>query len=253
MRVSPDGLVRARAPMTGLGVRFAPLVLEDGGLAVVAASRTLALVGSDLEVRRIRELPDGLALTPTRTSSGRWAVAAGAELVLVDPHTFEIARTLPLPGRAAASPAVAPDGTLWVATVDGALVRVRGELRMDSPVALGARLPEATTSERTTLAIAEDGDVLVVVPTRGLVRLAPDGTERWTWTSETPLVSAVSVDETGRAVVIDRVGHLSVIDAQASVEWTTMLGALPLGPAQVTPQGRVVVLTERSLVLLGPE
>lgn len=251
-RIAPDGAVRARAA-TGLGVRFAPLVSDDGSLAVVAASRTLAVVGSDLAVRRTRELPDGLALSPTQTARGHWAIAAGTELVIVGPERFEIEAVIALPGRAATPAAASPDGSLWVATVEGQLVRVRGETRITETLALGARLPEATTSDRAMLGVAPDGDVLVVVPARGLVRVAPEGTERWLWQSDTPLVGAISVDALGRAAVIDRIGHLSVIDAAGAVEWTLALESLPLGPVVVTGQGRVVVATERGVVILGPE
>ena len=250
-RIAADGSVRARASTT-LGVRFAPLVRDDGSLAVVAASRTLALVGSDLDVRATRELPDGLALSPTRTAHGRWAIAAGTELVIVEPSTLEIERVIALPGRAATPAASAPDGTLWIATVEGDLVRVRGETRIADTIALGARLPEATTSDRAMLGIAPDGDVLAVVPARGLLRIAPDGSERWLWPSETPLVGALSVDADGRVAVLDRIGHLSVIDASGVLEWTLALEALPLGPPIVTGQGRVVVATERGVIVLGP-
>lgn len=250
-RIAPDGSVRARAA-TGLGVRFAPLVQSDASLAVVAASRTLALLGSNLEVLARRELPDGLALSPTRTARGRWAIAAGSELVIVDPVTHEVECSLALPARTATPVAAASDGTLWVATVEGDLVRVRGEARITGTMRLGARLPEATMSDRAMLGIAPDSDVLVVVPARGLVRLAPDGTERWTRASDTPLVGALSIDPEGRAAVIDRLGHLSVIDAAGAIEWTLALEALPLGPAITTGQGRVVVATERGVVVLGP-
>lgn len=250
-RIASDGTVRARAS-TGLGVRFAPLVEADGGLAVVAASRTLAWLGSDLEVVATLELPDGLALSPTRTARGRWAIAAGNELVVVEPATRSIERTIALPGRSATPVAAASDGTLWVATVDGELVRVRGESRIAASMRLGARLPEATTSDRAMLALAPDDDVLVVVPARGLVRVAPDGTERWTWASETPLVGALSIDPRGRAAVIDRLGHLSVIDPSGASEWSMALEALPLGPAITTREGRVIVATERGVVLIGP-
>ena len=250
-RVTPDGYVRWRVG-TSLPIRFSPLVLADGSFAVVAASRTLAHVGSDLEVRAQIELPDGLALSPTRTARDHWVIAAGTELVWVDPSTLEIELAIALPGRAATPAAVAPDGTLWVATVEGELVRVIDALRIDRVMALGARLPEATTSDRAMLAVAPDGDVLVSVPTRGLVRFAPDGTERWTWASETPLVSSVSVDANGRAAAIDRVGHLSVVDVDGTVLWTLALETLPLGPAIVTGQGRIVVATERGVVVLGP-
>lgn len=250
-RIAPDGSVRARAA-TGLAVRFAPLVGDDGGLAVVAASRTLARVGSDLEVRASCELPDGLALSPTRTAHDRWAIAAGAELVLVDPESLEILRSIALPGRAATPAAASPDGSIWVATVEGQLVRVRGARRIGMTVGLGARLPEATTSDRAMLGVAPDGDVLVVVPARGLVRIAADGSERWTWSSDTPLVGAISVDESGCAAVLDRIGHLSVIDRGGVVLWTLPLEGLPLGAAIATAQGRVVVATERGVVILGP-
>lgn len=250
-RIAPDGTVRARSSI-GMGVRFAPLVLDDASLVLIGSSRTLLWLGSDLAVRRRRELPDGLALSPTLTAHRRWAIAAGTELVIIDPDSFEVEQQLPLPARAATPPASAPDGTLWLATVDGDLLRVRGEARITSTTPLGGRLPEATTADRATLGVAPNGDVLVVVPARGLVRVAPDGTERWVWASDTPLIGALSVDPEGRAVVLDRIGHLSVIDAIGALEWSVVLEAAPLGPAIVTGQGRIVVTTERGVVILGP-
>lgn len=251
VRATPEGTVIARAPSTGLSVRSAPLVEADGSLVVVAG-RTLAEVGSDLEVRRTLPLPDGPALSPARTREGRWVVVAGSEVVLVEPRRMELLRSWFLPGRAATPPAVAGDGTIWVATVDGDLVHVTHETRLAGTISLGGRLPEAASSERTMLGVAPDGDVLAVVPTRGLVRVAPDGTERWVWAGDTPLVGAASVDAYGRAAVLDRVGHLAVIDPSGALEWTFALGSLPLGGPVVTAEGRVVVVTERGVEILGP-
>jgi ligand-binding sensor domain-containing protein len=250
-RIAPDGRVVMRAASL-LGIRFAPLVRGDGALIVVAASRTLAELGPDLSVRRARELPDGLALSPTETARGHYAIAAGAELVFVDPHGLEVLRTIPLPDRAATPVARAEDGTLWVATVDGDLLRVHGELRIGESIALGARLPEAATLDRAMLGVAPGGDVLVAVPSRGLVRIAPSGAERWIWSGEAPLIGALSVDGDGRTAVIDRTGHLSVIAADGTPDWTLALGAVPLGAAMTTPQGRIVVATDQGVLLLGP-
>ncbi len=251
-RLAPDGLARRRAS-TGLAVRFGPLVEPDGSLVTAVASRQLVLLGSDLEVRATRELPDGPALSPARTARGRYAVAAGSELVVLDPEGLAIVRSIVLPGRAATPPAASADGSIWIATVDGVLVRVRAEARVAGTSALGGRLPEAASSDRAMLGVAPDGDVLAVVPARGLVRVAPDGSERWTWASDTPLVGAISVDPDGRAAVVDRLGHLSVISASGEREWSLALEGMPLGPAIVTGQGRVVVATERGVVILGPD
>jgi len=102
------------------------------------------------------------------------------------------------------------------------------------------------------LGVAPEGDVLVVVPTRGLVRLDAEGRERWVWASEAPLASAVSVDASGRAGVVDRIGHLSVIDPDGTRAWMVALEAAPMGPPIVTAQGRVVTVTEHGVVVLGP-
>jgi outer membrane protein assembly factor BamB len=250
-RIGADGHVVSRAASL-LGVRFSPLVRSDGSLVAVAANRTLAELGPDLVVRRVRELPDGLALSPTETARGDYAIAAGTELVIVDPRSFDVVRVIALPDRAATPVARAPDGTLWVATVDGDLVRMHGELRMADAISLGARLPEAATSDRATLGIASDGDVLVAVPTRGLVRIATSGEERWTWTAEAPLIGAIAVDASGHTAVVDRIGHLSVIAANGDREWTLALGATPLGAPITTAQGRIAIATDQGLVLLGP-
>ncbi len=258
--ISRDGLI-ARVDASGRvvrrsvlrrAVRFSPLAMDDGSLGAVAAGRTLLRIGDDLSVREAREMPDGLALSPTAAPSGHWLVSAGTELEVVDRATLEVLRSIPLPARAATPAAIAPDGTVWVGTVEGDLVRIRGEARVASTIDLGARLPEATTSDRAMLAIAPDGDLLVALPTRGLVRVSPEGEERWAYATETPLASAVSVDGEGRAAVIDRLGHLMVVDPAGQVEWTYALASVPLGPVLVTAQGRVVVATEGGVVILGP-
>lgn len=250
-RVDPSGHVVRREALRR-AVRFSPLVSPDGSLAVVAAGRTLLRVDDVLAVREAREMPDGLALSPTEAPSGSWLVAAGTELEVVDPGTLEVARSIPLPARAATPAAIAPDGTAWVGTVEGDLVRVRGEARVVGTIDLGARLPEATTSDRAMLGIAPDADLLVAVPSLGLVRISSEGEERWTYAPDTPLASAVSVDPEGRAAVVDRLGHLFVVSAAGDVEWTVALESMPLGPVLVTAQGRVVVATERGVVILGP-
>jgi outer membrane protein assembly factor BamB len=250
-RVAPDGSVRARSA-TDLGVRFAPLVCEDGTLAVVGSSRIVAGLDGALATRFQIELADGLALSPTELPSGHWAIAAGAQLAVIDPRQGALVRTITLPQRAAAPPLVDDEGTLWVATVDGALVAIRHESRITRTLSLGGHLLEPGAADRSFLALAPDGDLLVAVPTRGLVRLAPDGTERWSLATDTPPVPALAIDPEGRTAIADRVGHLSIVSPDGAIEWTTMLDSIVLAAPIPTARGRLVVATERGIVLLGP-
>jgi outer membrane protein assembly factor BamB len=241
-RVAPDGTVRARHA-TDLGVRFAPLVLEDGSFVVVGANRTVSRFGSDLEERFRTELPDGFGLSATLTSAGRIAVATGSELVIVD-LDGSIVRSIALPGRAVTPPARAANGSLWVATTDGALVEVVHESRIRRTVALAGRV-----SDGTTLALAPSGDVLVAVATRGLIAIAPDGTERWVTALDAPFFGFVAVDASGRIAALDRLGRLSVVSPDGVVEWSVGIGGVPLAAPIVTQRGEVVLATDRGVVI----
>jgi hypothetical protein len=242
-RIAPDGTVRARRA-TDLGVRFAPLVLDDGSFLVVGANRTLSRFGPDLEERFRTELPDGFGLSATLAASGRVVVATGSELVVVD-LDGAIVRSIALPGRAVTPPARAPDGSLWLATTDGVLLEIAHESRVRRTITLGGRV-----SDGTTLAVAPSGDVLIASPTRGIIAIAPDGTERWATARDVPFLGFLAVDETGRIAALDRVGGLSVLSPEGVVEWTVNVGGVPLGAPVVSAEGRIILATDRGVAIL---
>ncbi len=243
VRVAPDGAVRARRS-TDLGVRFAPLVLDDGSFFLVGANRTLSRFGPDLEERFRTELPDGFGLSPTLSASGRVVVTAGSELVVVG-LDGGIARSIALPGRAVTPPARAPNGSLWLATTEGALIEIAHESRIRRVVPLGGRVPDGTT-----LAIAPNGDVLVAVPTRGVVAIDATGNERWTTAVDAPFFGFLAVDAAGRIAALDRIGRLWVITPEGTTLWSTTVGGVPLGPPVVTPAGQIVLSTDRGIAVL---
>lgn len=242
-RVAPDGTVRMRRA-TDLGVRFAPLVLDDGSFLVVGANRTLSRFGPDLEERFRTDLPDGFGLSATLAASGHVVVATGSELVVVD-LDGAIVRSIPLPGRAVTPPARAANGSLWLATTEGALVEIVHESRVRRTVPLGARVADGTT-----LAIAPNGDVLVAISTRGVVAVGPDGAERWVTALDAPFFGFLAVDGTGRIAALDRLGRLSVISPEGRVEWTVGIGGVPLAAPVVTPDRRIVLATDRGVAIL---
>jgi outer membrane protein assembly factor BamB len=157
-----------------------------------------------------------------------------------------IVRSLSLPGRAVASPARAQNGSLWVATADGDLVEIVHESRIRRTVTLGARLGDGTT-----IAIAPSGDLVVAVPTRGLVCIAPDGSERWTATVSAPFFGFLAVDPDGRVAALDRLSRLSAVSPDGVVEWSVNLGAVPLAAPVVLSDHSIAVATDHGLAMLS--
>lgn len=239
--VGRDGTVRSRVGLPAAG-RTAPLVLVDGSVVAALLDRTLVRLRADLELVFSTELPGGALTPPSLTMDGDLAIASGDLLYLVDVERGEVETTVDLGGRAIGAVAVRADGALVLLVADGEVVVVRDGV-VEARFGLGGRLYAGGA-----LALLADGGVVVAVPSRGLVCLAADGTERWVFSSEAPFYGVVSIDARGRSIAIDRQGRLHVVDAGGAALWRMELAALEAGGVAIDGE-RLVVATDRPSVL----
>lgn len=227
--------VRARARLGG-GVWGSPLVLDDGSLVAAAYDHAIHRVG-----------PEGRHIfrTPVRTRVRGTVALAGPLLVVPAGHELlwmtlrgEIARTTPLGAEVALGPAVADDGVVWVATIDGVLSAVTPAGRVLTRAELGAR-----PSRASNLAIAGDGSVRLATLDAGLVCVGPNGGVRWRLLAHGAMAHEVTVDAEGTAVTVAVDGTMLAVDAAGDVLWEVGLGARTDAAPVLGADGTIYVTT----------
>ncbi len=211
------GAVRSRARLGG-GVWGSPLVLADGSIVVAAYDHAVHRI--DPSGRRIFRTSVRTRIRGSVALSGELLVVpAGRELLWLTARG-DLARAVSLGGEVVLGPAIADDGTAWVATADGVLSAVGPSGRLLVRTELGGH-PSAASN----LAIADDGSVRLGVLGAGLVCVGPNGGVRWRQSSHRGLIQELAVDSAGvtLTVAVDEV--MLAVDEAGSVLWEVPLGA----------------------------
>jgi len=211
--VDRDGVVRRRRRLASM--RGGALVLDDGSVIVGTVDRRVHRLDADLRPVFDVPLADGTQVTPTLTRRGQIALASGQLLTLLDPRG-QLRRQVSLGGRASSPAAVADDGTIWVTTIEGALVAVDAGGRVRSRTELGSR-------SAMGFAVGHDGAVRVPTLNAGLVCVDPDGTTRWTVPSSIRIHGPVVIDEDDTTLMVVR-DRVIAVEADGTERWRFVVG-----------------------------
>lgn len=239
--VGRDGTLRRSADLSA-PAHGSPLVLDDGSVVIATVDRRVRRLDSSLRVLFDVGLPDGNGATLATTSQGDIAAVAGRELVILS-TSGALVRTSPLGGRATASPAVADDGTLWIALAEGQLLGLGPSGRERARVDLGGR-----PYDEAAIAIGADAAVRVPTVNAGLVCVGPAGGERWRVASQIGFNAPASVDEEGTTLVVDRGGRMLAIGADGQERWAVAVGTYVYQAPVLAADGTIYIVTERGAV-----
>lgn len=234
--ITPRGVVRAQRNASA-GVRSAPLVLEDGSFVLSSLDRVVSRYAGSLERRDGTLLPAGLVFAPSRLGPARIAVSASDRLYVFDLAGTTLAQVAL--GERAVSPAtITESGHALVLLVDGTVVESDGT-RVLRRLSLGGR-----PSDSAAIAVAADGSLRIAIPTRGIVALDPNGSERWATATDAPFTGTLVVDDAGTTFAFDRRGRLFVLGADGAVLDRVELGGLTTKAPWVDAHGDLWVTTD---------
>ncbi len=216
--LAPDGEPDQRVVVGG-AVRGSPLVLDDG--SVVLAAYDMALHRFDADGRRLFRVPlaGQAGGSPAFTPGGEIVVPAADRLYFVSPRGT-ITHTVVVGAAVVAGPAVADDGTVWVATQDGAVQSIGSDGSLEARTDLGASMSPASA----TLAVGRDGAVWVPTSDDALVCIGPGGTERFRVAGEGGFLAGPVLTRSGAALVITERGKLIAIAPDGTILWRADTG-----------------------------
>jgi len=149
-----------------------------------------------------------------------------------------------------ATPAVGPDGTIYVGSWDGKLYAIR-----DTGTAL-TKLWEYQTNSfiYSSVAIGADGTLYVGSGDSNLHAINADGTPKWKfpvpdWVDSSPAVAA-----NGNVIVGSWDGRVYAIDPDGNEKWSFMTGASVLGSPAIAADGTIYIgSTDNFLYALNPD
>jgi len=223
----------------GGAVRGSPLVLPDGSLVLGGFDQ--AVHRFDADGRRLfrTPLPEQVASgSPTWTTTGRIVIASGTSILFLSASGQIVAQSS-LSATVVGSPAVAPDGTLWVLTQDATLHSLDAEGRFRTRTAIGGRV-----SGGGAIAVASDGSVRVGTRDDAIVCVGPSGTERWRLTGEGSFVGGLTLDLDDTLLAISQAGRLVAVDARGQVMWRIETGSFaPLTSPVLGADGTIYLVT----------
>ncbi|MFW6052011.1 MAG: PQQ-binding-like beta-propeller repeat protein [Myxococcota bacterium] len=235
LHLTRDGEVARRTSIAG-GIGAPPLVLDDGSVVVV--TRDAAVMRIDTEGRRLFRvgLPQRAVRAPALDARGRIVVTAGTDVRFLSSDGRVRARAA-LAHPAAAGPAVAEDGTVWLLDSEGTLVALDRHARLRARAAVG---PVAASSP---LVVGSDGAVRVGTRDGDLVCVGPSGAERWRLGSEGVFLGGLSVDPGGVTLGTTTQGELVAVGADGTVRWKAATRPRAVGGPVVDARGTVYVGT----------
>ncbi|MBX3230801.1 MAG: PQQ-like beta-propeller repeat protein [Labilithrix sp.] len=243
----PQG-ARVRVLAEIAGGESAPAIGADGTLWIGSSDGTIYAIGSGGgTILRRRKTSAPVRATPAITNAGL-AIVAGMDGVLYaldlgDPPVAEDAGTeeedaappetetnvvhrATLSGPAAASPVIAPDGTIYVATTDGKLAAYDPALALRWSIATGDTFGSSP-------ALGQDGTIYVGSTDRALHAVRPDGTSKWTLDLGAEIESSPAVGGDGTIYVGTTSGTLAAVTPEGALRWSFTAGGAIVGTPAV--------------------
>jgi outer membrane protein assembly factor BamB len=222
--------LRTPGPLTGM-----PLLLDGGAVLVGGRKSTAHVVDLDGDV---------LLSVATRVSNPIWTAQVGGglllsagvsrELTLLSLHAG-LERNLSLPERVIRPPVVGDDGRIWVVGEQGTLFGLDARGRVRATVLLGAR-------GATAPVVGRDGNLRIGLPSREILCLGPDGSERWRRGIDgRPGPLLLDADDT--LLVVSARGSLHAIDRDGELRYRVVTGASGAGRPVLGPDGTVYIVS----------
>jgi outer membrane protein assembly factor BamB len=221
----------------------APLVLDSGTIVVLGRDAQAHVVGGD-----------GAYVTSVPLSSpmsgAQWTASAGGDRVVISGPGQELTllslqagdeRPVHLAARAAASPLVADDETIWVVGESGTLwaLSADGRARTSAELGQGGGRPSA--------ALGWDGALRVALPYGEVASVSSGGEERWRRGIDAA-PGALLLDADDTALLVSARGTLYAIDRAGELRWRVTLGVRNAGRPVLAQDGTVVVVARSGVI-----
>lgn len=261
--VRPDGQVAYKVKTEG-PVRGAPAVGPDGTVYVGSLDAHLYAVAPDGAVKwkvRLGHDVEGLSSAPAVTREAVYVNSTDKYLYALSPEsgaqlwrvpTWEFSAVYdpweePENDPGLASPAVAPDGTIYVGSFGEQFLAITpgGQVKWKTEVA------EVTA----TPAIADDGTVyLGSLDDQTFRAFGPDGQLRWTFTADGFIGSSAAVGDDGTVYFGTLKGTVYALGPDGKEKWTYAIGAPVLASPALAADGTLYVAAYDGFVYaLSPE
>ncbi len=247
--VDRDLEIRAEARLSG-APRPSPLILPDGSVVFTTSDRTLTRVDSDLArifVTSTAVGSIGVTHAPAFLPPDRIIVGAIDRLCVFD-LSGQLLWTADVGDRISAPPVVTPDGTVHLVLAGGHIAQVEHGRHVRQRLPIGGRVID----QSSMLARDDDGSYRVAIPTLGVVAIDPDGSTRWTVSTDAPFHGPVAIDASHQTLAFDRRGRLGVISPSGELLERVELGGISHGFPMIASDGTLWATTDVSeLVHVG--
>ncbi|MFT5356106.1 MAG: hypothetical protein ACI9KE_003329 [Polyangiales bacterium] len=228
----PTATMPARVAGTG-----SPLVLDDGSSVVLGRTGILHRIDPSGRVLHEQNLNGPPIRKAMIASDGRaLVIPLGRELIRTN-FRGERQSSVTLSQTISMGPALARDGSAWVATADHRLHLVSPS----SEVLVSTQLDVAPRPS-SCLAVANDGSVRYGAGAGGVVCVEGSGQIRWRQQDLGPVAVKLSVDSRGACLLTNRAGELVVLEPDGSIRFRVPIGA-PSYAAPVLGRGGSIYVT----------
>lgn len=228
----PNAAMPARVAGTG-----APLVLDDGSSVVLGRTGILHRIDPSGRVLHEQNLNSPPIRNAMVASDGRGLVIPLGRELLRTNYRGERQSSVTLSQTISMGPALARDGSAWVATADHRLHLVSPS----SEVLVSTQL-DAAPRPSSCLAVANDGSVRYGAGAGGVVCVEGSGQIRWRQEDLGPVAVKLSVDARGACLLTNRAGELVVLEPDGAVRFRVPIGA-PSHAAPVLGRGGSIYVT----------
>lgn len=213
--ISPNGAVPHARRVGGGEITSTPAIAADGNVVVGGPDGVLYALNAG---------------TPTNDAGG---FVAGAMLAA-------LAWSVDLGSPIKSSPAIGPDGTIYVGTLDGKLVAVSSKHEVKWRANTGDTFGSSP-------AIARDGTIYVASTDHALHAITTDGNSKWSTSLDAEIHGspAIGGDGTIYAGTVD--GKLSAVTPSGAVKWTYSAGGAIVGTPTVYAGGVYVASEDKRL------
>ncbi|RJP26100.1 MAG: hypothetical protein C4527_15975 [Candidatus Omnitrophota bacterium] len=146
-------------------------------------------------------------------------------------------------GSLNASPVIAPDGTIYVASTDNHLyaLTTKGEIKWDF---------ETNESIYTTPAVGADGVIFVADLAGRCYAINPDGTQKWMYRltdgTDRRILGSPAVDADGQSYFGSWNNRFYAIHADGALRWEARLSGLITSSPALDHEGNVYIATQES-------
>jgi outer membrane protein assembly factor BamB len=221
----------------------APLVLDSGTIVVLGRDAQAHVVGGDGAY--VTSIPLSLPMPDLQ-----WTASVGGDRVVISGPGQELTllslqagdeRPVHLAARAAASPLVADDETIWVIGERGTLWALSADGRARTSAELGQG------GGRTPAALGWDGALRVGTPYGEVVSIAANGEERWRRGIDAA-PGAILLDADDTALLVSARGTLYAIDRAGELRWRATLGVRNAGRPVLAQNGMLIVVARSGMI-----